>query len=135
MNPILRNILALVAGFITANIVNIGIIQLGMNIVPLPEGMIPGDMDSLKEHIDVFEFKHYIFPFLAHAIGTLAGAFLTAKLAATHKLKLALAIGAIFLFFGIMMVVKIGGSMLFQACDILLAYIPMAWLGAKLAKA
>tara|TARA_B110000046_G_C12990002_1_gene397415 strand:- start:686 stop:859 length:174 start_codon:yes stop_codon:yes gene_type:complete len=42
------------------------------------------------------DFKFYVFPFLAHALGTLVGAFVAALTAATHKMKFAIAIGCFF---------------------------------------
>ena len=44
--------------------------------------------------------KNFVFPFLAHALGTLAGAFVAAKIAASHKMRFALAIGFLFLLGG-----------------------------------
>jgi hypothetical protein len=65
----------------------------------------------------------------------LVGAFLTAKIAGTNNFKLAMVIGVWFLIGGITMIYMVGGPLWFQATDVLLAYIPMAWLGAKLAGA
>ena len=134
MNPILKNVLAVLAGIATGWIVNMGLIILSPSIIPFPEGMIPGDMESLEAHVHLFTPKHFIMPFLAHALGTLAGAFVTTKIAATHQLKLALLIAAFFLLGGIMMVVQLPGSpMWFNVLDLVLAYIPMGYLGWKLA--
>jgi len=44
-------------------------------------------------------------------------------------------IGIWFLIGGITMVYMVGGPLWFQATDVLFAYIPMAWIGAKLAGA
>ena len=52
-----------------------------------PEGLIPGDMESLKEHMPNFGLEQFIMPFLAHALGTLVGAWLTAMIAASHQMK------------------------------------------------
>lgn len=49
----------------------------------------------------LLEAKHFVFPFLAHALGTFAGAFLAATLAASHKMKFALGMGVVFLLGGI----------------------------------
>ena len=72
-------------------------------------------------------------PFLAHALGTLAGAWLAALLAASHKMGLALGIGVLFLAGGISAVVMLPAPLWFEVLDLLLAYIPMAWLGGRLA--
>ena len=71
-------------------------------------------------------------PFLAHALGTLAGAFLTAKIAETHKMNLALLIGILFLAGGIANVFMLPSPTWFSITDNVGAYIPMAYLGGKL---
>ncbi len=81
----------------------------------------------------MFTPPNFFFPFLGHELGTLAGAFAAAKLAASHQMKLALGIGVIFLIGGITMVVSCGGPMWFIATDLVLAYLPMGYLGGKLA--
>ena len=135
MNPVLRNILAVVAGVIAGSIVNMGIIIVSTYIIPWPAGIDPMDPESIAEGMHLFETKHYIMPWLAHAIGTLVGAFTTAKLAANRKLILAMVIGIVFLVGGIQMVMSTPSPMTFTLLDLGLAYIPMAYLGAMFAGA
>lgn len=132
MNPILRNILAIVVGWFGGSLINMGLIKVGHLVKPI-EGLDPNDMEALAEIMPTLDYQYYIFPFLAHAIGTFAGAFIAGWIAATHKMKFALAIGFIFLIFGVMINFMISGPMWFTITDIVLAYIPMAWLGGKLA--
>jgi len=129
MNPILRNILAVVAGIFIGGAVNMGLIMLSSEIIPLPEGVDPADIESLKANLHLFEAKHFIMPFLAHALGTLVGALITALIAATHKMKMALIIGVFFLTGGIANVAMLGGPIWFTILDLVVAYLPMAWLG------
>ena len=131
MNPILRNALAVIAGFIVGSIVNMGIVMLSGAVIPPPEGADVTSMESLKATMHLFEPKHFIFPFLAHALGTLAGAYTAARLAVSHKIKLALAIGGFFLLGGITNVFMLKGPMWFNVLDLVAAYIPMGWLGGK----
>ncbi|MBK7407185.1 MAG: hypothetical protein IPL49_19070 [Saprospirales bacterium] len=133
MHPILRNILAVIAGIFVGGMVNMGIIMLSSSIIPLPEGVNPADPESLKAGIHLFEPKHFIFPFLAHALGTLVGAYLTALIAANRKMILALVIGVVFLIGGIINVVNLPAPLWFDVLDLVAAYIPMGWLGWKLA--
>ena len=133
MNPTLRNILAVVAGLIIGGLVNMGLISLGPSIIPPPEGMDPSDMESLKEFMPQMEFRHFIFPFLAHALGTLAGAFTAAKLALSRQMTLGLIVGAFFLIGGIMMAAQLPSPMWFNIVDLVGAYLPMGYLGANLA--
>lgn len=133
MNPIARNILAIVVGFVIGSVVNLGLVNLGMSAVPLPEGADVSTMEGLRESMKMFTPVNFIFPFLAHALGTLTGAFVAAKLAASHQMKFAIGIGVFFLLGGITMVVMCGGPVWFIASDLLLAYIPMGFLGGLLA--
>lgn len=133
MNPILRNVLAVVAGIVVGGLVNMGLITVGPEIIPLPEGIDPNDMESLKANSHLMETKHFLFPFLAHALGTLVGAFLAAKLAISNQLTLAMVIGGFFLIGGITAATMIPAPLWFNVADLGLAYLPMGWLGWKIA--
>ena len=133
MNPVLRNVLAVIAGAFIGSFVNMGIIMLSGSVVPLPEGVDPASAESIKANIHLFESKHFIMPFLAHAIGTLVGAFIAAKISGTHQMRVALIVGVLFLIGGILNVIALSAPMWFNITDLVLAYIPMAWLGGKLA--
>lgn len=134
MNLVLKNILAVVAGVIVGSMVNMGIVVISGSIIPPPEGGDITTMEGLKSTIHLFEPKHFIFPFLAHALGTLVGAFIAAKIAATRKMLMALLIGLFFLIGGTVNIAMLGGPMWFTALDIIVAYLPMAYLGYLLAK-
>lgn len=133
MNPIVKNILAVLAGIVLGSAVNMGLIMISSSVIPPPEGADVTTMEGLKAAMPLFQPKHFIMPFLAHALGTLAGAFVCASLAATHKLKFALGIGAFFLIGGITNVFMLPSPTWFAVLDIVLAYIPMGWLGGRLA--
>jgi len=133
MTPILKNILAIIAGFIVGGMVNMGLIMLGPSIIPPPAGVDMTTPEGLQAGAHLLTAKHYIMPFLAHALGTLAGAFFAARIAATRKSVFAMAIGIIFLLGGIAAARMIPAPTWFIAMDLLLAYLPMAWLGWKLA--
>ncbi|HDZ04036.1 hypothetical protein LCGC14_0132990 [marine sediment metagenome] len=134
MNPIVKNILAVVAGLIVGSVVNMLIIMVSGSIIPPPEGGDITTMEGLKATMHLFEPKNFIFPFLAHALGTLVGAFVAAKIAATRKMLVALIVGLFFLIGGTINIVLLGGPMWFTALDIIVAYMPMAYLGFILAK-
>lgn len=132
MNPIIRNILAVIAGWLGGSIVNMGLIQLGHKLFPI-EGIDPNDMDAFAAIMPTLGFKYFIFPFLAHAIGTLVGAAIAGLIAVSHKMKFSLAVGALFLIGGIVVNYMLPGPTWFVIVDILIAYIPMAWIGGKIA--
>lgn len=132
MNPILRNVLAVIAGVVFGSVVNMGIIMVSGFIIPPPEGADITATEGLKASMHLFQPRHFILPFLAHALGTFAGALLAGFLASTRKIAMALIIGLVFLAGGIMSVFMLPSPLWFSILDIMLAYIPMAYLGGKL---
>ena len=133
INKIARNVLAVIIGIVLGSVMNMGIINLQDFFIALPEGVDVTNTESLQSSIHLFEPKHFIFPFFAHAIGTLVGAYLAARIAASHKMHFALGIGIFFLIGGISMVFIIPSPIWFAILDLSLAYIPMGWLGGGLA--
>ena len=133
LNKIVRNVLAVITGIVLGSVVNMGIINLQYSFIALPEGVDVTNTESLKSSMHLFEPKHFIFPFFAHAIGTLVGAYLAARIAASHKMHFALGIGIFFLIGGISMVFLIPSPIWFAILDLSLAYIPMGWLSGRLA--
>lgn len=133
MNPILKNILAVIIGWVAGSAVNMGLVQIGSSVMPIP-GVDTNDIAALAEAMPTLDFKYFIFPFLAHALGTLVGAFVAYKIAASHKMKFAWAIGFLFLIGGIAVNYMLPGPTWFAVADIALAYLPMAWLGARIAE-
>jgi len=132
MNPILKNIIAVILGIVIGSIINMGLIMISGSVIPPPEGADVTTMEGLKASIHLFEPRHFVFPFLAHALGTFAGAFIAAIIAASHKMKLALLIGVFFLIGGIANVFMLPSPTWFAVLDLVGAYLPMAWLGGLL---
>lgn len=134
MKTIVRNIIAVVLGLLIGSFVNVSLIMAGSQIIPPPDGVDVTNMESLKAAMHLFEPKHFLFPFLAHALGTFVGAFVASMLAASQRMKLALVAGAFFLLGGVINVFLLSGPVWFAALDLIGAYIPMGWLGGKLAE-
>lgn len=133
MKTIAMNVLAAVTGFFVGSLVNILLVNVGPLVVPLPEGADVSTMEGLRDSMKLFAPANFLFPFLGHALGTLVGAFVAAKLAASHPMKFAIGIGLFFLLGGSMMANMVGGPMWFIAADLLLAYLPMGYIGGLLA--
>lgn len=131
---ILRNGLAVVGGFIVGSVVNGGLISVGSVLVPPPDGVDISTMESLAEGIHLFGPQHFAVPFLAHALGTLTGSWLCYRLASGHREALCWGLGAVFLLGGIAAAFMIPAPTWFIFVDLLLAYLPMAWLGMTLGK-
>ena len=134
MNPTLKNILAVVIGFILGSVVNMAIISLSASVIPPPVGADVTTMEGLKAAMHLFEPRHFLMPFLAHALGTLTGAFVCAKIAAGKQLTLAMVVGLLFCAGGIANVIMLPSPVWFTITDLVLAYFPMAYLGYWLAK-
>jgi hypothetical protein len=132
MNPIIKNILAVVAGIILGSAVNMGIIMISGSIIPPPDGADVTTMEGLKASMHLFQPKHFILPFLAHALGAFSGAFLAAIIAANHKMKFALGIGVFFLMGGIANTFMLPSPSWYTVLDLVGAYIPMGYFAGKL---
>ena len=135
MNPIVRNILAVVIGGIAGMTTNMSLIMISGSIIPYPEGYDFSSEESIAATAHLLESRHFIMPFVAHAGGTLVGAFLAALIAVSHKMKFAVAIGVFFIIVGVMACFMIPAPTWFIILDLAVAYIPMGILGGKLAGA
>ena len=128
----IRNILGFIAGLVIGGIVNMGIVMIGPMIIPVPPGVDTTTVEGLQAGMHLLEPKHFITPFVAHAAGTLVGAFIATLITTSRKFIFALAIGVLFLLGGISAAYMIPAPTWFIALDLLVAYIPMAWIGGKL---
>jgi len=129
MNPLLKNIIAVIVGIVVGGLVNMGIILISGYIIPLPEGVDAADPQSLKDGMHLFEFRHFILPFLAHALGTLIGVFVAVKLGASNTIALALIITTVFMLGGIYIALQIQGPYWYTVFDLTFAYMPMGLFG------
>lgn len=128
----LRNISAILVGLILGSTVNGSLISISGKVIPPPIGVDVKTFEGLKAGIHLFEPKHFLFPFLAHALGTFVGALVATFIAASNKYRYALAIGILFLIAGIINVVMLPAPMWFNIVDLVGAYIPWALLAYKL---
>lgn len=132
MSRVLRNVAAVVVGFLVASMVNMGIIAVGGSLIPPPANADMTTAAGIREAMPRMTPVQFLMPFLAHALGTLAGALAAAVTAGSHKMKFALAIGVLYLIAGIAMVTMVGGPFWFIAADLVFSYLPMAWLGGTM---
>ena len=128
----LRNVVGIVVGLIVGGIVNMGLIMISSAIIPPPVGADITTIEGLRAAMPLLEPKHFVFPFLAHALGTIAAALIACLIAVSHKTTIALLIGVLFLIGGIAASMMIPAPTWFKALDLIVAYFPMAWLGGKL---
>ena len=125
MSSIIKNVLVLIGGGLVGMTANMGLIITGNQLIPFSDNINP--MNAMN-----WEIKYFIFPFLAHAIGTLSGAFIAAKFSASYHMLFAICIGIFFLSGGISMVFILPAPIWFIVIDLVFAYLPMGWLGWKI---
>jgi len=130
----LRNVMAVIAGVAVGMLINGGLIQVGSNLIPSPIKVEQDNLAAIAESLHLFTPKHYITPFLAHALGTLAGAFTAVKLSSDKHIGYGLGVGGFFLIMGIIASFMIPAHTWFVVLDLCTAYLPMGWLGWKFAK-
>lgn len=134
MKIFLVNILAVILGLVVGSAVNMLLIIAGGEAIPAPAGVDATDLESVRASMHLYGPEHFVFPFLAHAMGTLAGALVTCLLATTNRVPLSLVTGFLFLTGGITAAFMIPAPLWFIVLDLTVAYLPMAWLGAKWGK-
>jgi hypothetical protein len=89
MTTIPRNIAAVLLGFIVGSLVNMAIITASPHIIPPPAGVDVSKVESMQAALHLFEAKHFLFPFLAHALGALAGSLLAFVAAGSRRAAMA----------------------------------------------
>lgn len=134
MKTLIRNILAVVVGVVLGGSVNMLLITLTPLLIPPPPGVDLTDANSIAASIHLFGPKNFVMPFLAHALGTLVGALAAFLIAASHRPVFAGVIGVVFLAGGIAASFMIPAPVWFIVLDIVVAYLPMAWIGILLGR-
>ncbi len=132
MKAVLRNILAVVLGAVIGSAVNMGLIYLGYALIPPPDGVDPMSTESMRESMHLYGPKDFLFPFLAHAIGTLAGALVAYLAALSHRTVVAYVVAALSFAGGIFAATIIPAPAWFVVLDLVVAYAPMGWLATNI---
>ena len=132
MKQILINVFAVLAGWIIGSSLNMGLVELGNLVFPIKD-VNTNSMEELALVIPTLTATYFIFPFLAHALGTFLGAFIAWKIASGHKMRIAMSIGGLFLLGGIAVNYLLPGPKWFAILDLTLSYLPMAYFGGLLA--
>lgn len=131
MPNLVRNILAVILGVVVGSAINMTLVTISPSLIAPPVGVDVNNPASLAQEIHLFEPRHFVMPFLAHALGTLAGALVAYLIAATVKPRFAYTIGVVYLCGGIAASFMIPAPAWFIALDLCLAYLPMAWLAIQ----
>ncbi len=134
MRAFLKGLLAVVLGLIAGSAVNMGLILLGARVVPPPPGMDTTTTEGLMAAMPLLGPVHFVFPFLAHGLGTLAGAFVATWVVGRKGWIPAAVVGLLFLAGGVASCFMLPAPRWFEVLDVLVAYLPFAWLGYMLAR-
>jgi hypothetical protein len=132
-NFLLKDTLLFVAALVLGMIVNMSLVYAGIYWIPLPAGADVTTRDGLQAALPLMGYQHFIFPFLAHALGTLVGAYVVTRWVSARKQRRAYMVGAIFFIGGLMNIIGMPSPLWFSIADLSLAYFPMAWLGSRIA--
>ncbi len=129
----MRNIIIFVLALFMGMGVNMGMLFVGSWLLPLPEGLNTSSREALKAALPLLRTQDFIFPFLAHAMGTFTSAFVVTAWASDKQLRYSLVYGGLFFLGGLATIVGMPSPIWFSILDLTLAYFPMAWIGHKMA--
>ncbi|MCP5144046.1 MAG: hypothetical protein H6978_04410 [Gammaproteobacteria bacterium] len=125
---VIKNALFVVVGFVLGSVVNMALLAGGSALIPAPQGVDVNDAESIANSIHLFEAKHFVFPFLAHAVGTLFGALVAGYLGWKNRVVLVWCVAVLFFAGGVATTFMIPAPVTYIAVDLTLAFAPMAVL-------
>ena len=121
MRAFLKGLLAVVVGLVVGSAVNMGLILLGARVVPAPAGVDTTTSKGLAAAMPLLGPAHFVFPFLAHALGTFAGALLATWIAGRVSRVPAAVIGVLGMLPGVMLPIAMGVPITAQTLGVMLA--------------
>jgi hypothetical protein len=129
MLNVLKFIVLLALALTIGGFANGALVSLSPYLIPPPEGLDLSTPEGLTAAAPLMEPKHFVIPWLAHALGTLVGALLISWWQPKWSLWGVLVVGLMFFIGGVMMVQMVPAPIWFVLADLGLAYFPMAFLG------
>jgi len=128
----LKKIVSLVVGFISALIVLVGIEELGHSIFPVPQNLNYNDHKAMDNFIRTLPAMAFVFVLFAHFSSAFIGSFITSLISKTNGL-LGLIIGSLVLIGAIINILMLPFQPIwFVVLDILFTSIG-AWMAFKTA--
>jgi hypothetical protein len=128
----IKNVVLVFISLIVGGSLNMAMIMFSSKIIPLPHGVDVTTEAGLKAGMHLFEAKHFIMPFLAHALGTLLSAIIIVKIMPKRKQFWAYFVAAMFFAGGFMEVLSLPSPLWFSLTDLIVAYFPMSFIALKL---
>src|SRR5688500_4714302 len=117
---IIRNILAVIAGFVIGSTVNMLVLAAGHAIMPPPAGFDGSSMEGVASTISLLQPIDFVVPFLAHALGPFVGVLSAMFIAASSRKVIAIILGLLFLAGGIAANIMIPAPMWYRVVDVVL---------------
>ena len=102
--------------------------MIGPMLIPPPDGVDMTTVEGMSAGMHLLGPEHFAVTFLAHALGTLVAYFV----AASQKILAVYFIGVLYLIGGLVASTMIPAPLWFILLDLIVAYLPMAWLALKL---
>lgn len=128
-STISRNILITLAAAVAGMLINLILVACSPYFIAPPAGADVTTEEGLLAAMPLMEPKHFLMPFLAHALGTFFSAALVSRFATERQFSRSMLLGFLFLSGGIYMVRALPSPLWFNITDLGLAYLPMAYLG------
>ena len=127
----LRNALAVLAGVVVGSALNMGLIQLNMQVFfPAPAGMDMNDPAQFNAFIASLPAQAFLLVLLAHLGQSFVGGWIAARLGASRPMLLAMIVGGLSLAGGIVAMFMIDGPVWLMIE--LPLYLVVAWLAGRL---
>ncbi len=131
---ILKRTLVIFISLFAGAMLNGAIINISSKVIAPPKGFELNTAEGLQAAMPHMGPEHFLFPFLAHALGTLLSALLITRFLKSQQFVFSMMAGILFLLGGVSMVIMLPETPIwFVLVDLLFAYIPMAYLGNKMA--
>ena len=129
MLNLVQFIVLLAIALTLGGVANGALIALSPYLIPPPDGLDLTSPEGLTAAATLMEPKHFLIPWLAHALGSLVGAVLIAWWQPKWSFWGALIVGGMFFIGGLLMVQMVPAPNWFVVLDLGFAYFPMAFFG------
>jgi hypothetical protein len=117
------NILSVLVGVLIGAIVNMAILMMSSAVIAPPKGVAMTSDAGINAAMPLLEPKHFLMPFLAHAIGTFVAVYLATRFSKTKAIRIPIIIASIYLIGGIMEVMNLNAPLWFNVVDLSLIHI------------
>jgi len=125
MNPVVRSVLAVIAGMLVAFVLIAVVQSVGLSVYPPPSDMDPLNYESIKSAMARIPLGALLFVLLSYAAGSVAGGWLAARIAPRAKMTHAMVLAALLFGAGLMNLITIPHPPWFW-----IASSAIYWLGA-----